>query len=454
MSTQNTSDALSADGGFVESPYCGALDKHASGAHGGGDSGPFGQSEPVGTPRIVSLDFIRGVAVLGILLANITSFAHPFVAQYWPEGYLAPPTEADPWLWLAQFVLVDGKMRGLFMLLFGAGMVLFLDRAEEKGYGVGLQFRRLFWLLVFGLIHYFFIWRGDILGSYAIAGMMALVALGWQPKTQLIFGITLFLFGALTSALPAASLYVVAEQPIGVSEAAWTARGEAELFLEESIADGTREQVLISSGDFRGYIAHGFEEHASELTYNLWLAFLETVPVMVIGMALFRMGLFSGRIDPKRQAIWGWILWLSGAAITLTIGLWAVGGGLTYYRTFFAVAGLGEFTLLPMSIGLTALLALAAHRVKGVLGTSLVGAGRMAFSNYIGTSLLMLFVFHGWGLGLYGEISRPGLLGIVIATWIVLCAVSLWWLKRFYYGPLEWLWRCLTYWQIFPFRRA
>ncbi len=141
---------------------------------------------PVGSgERLVALDFIRGIAVLGILFANITAYAQPYTAYYWPPAIVGGMTVGDQAVWVFQFVFVDGKFRGLFTLLFGAGMMLFLERARRRGAGTGLQLRRLAWLLMFGLIHFFLIWRGDILTLYAVWGMVALLAVR-LPATNLL----------------------------------------------------------------------------------------------------------------------------------------------------------------------------------------------------------------------------------------------------------------------------
>ncbi|TNE49238.1 MAG: DUF418 domain-containing protein, partial [Sphingomonadales bacterium] len=139
--------------------------------------------------------------------------------------------------------------------------------------------------------------------------------------------------------------------------------------------------------------------------------------------------------------------------LTLAIALWARADGFTYYGTQLAFIGASMLPRLPVILGLAALLALYAPGAKGWLGQRVSAAGRMAFSNYLGTSLVMLFVFSGWALGLFGKLNRPELYLVVVLTWIVMLAWSKPWLARFRYGPLEWLWRCLTYWRLFPLKR-
>ncbi len=135
--------------------------------------------------RIVTLDFIRGIAVLGILFPNIVAYAHPILAYFWPPQLPGGATAFDEATWLFQLVLIDGKFRGLFTLLFGAGMMLFIERVWARGGTRRLQARRLFWLALFGLAHFYLLWTGDILFLYAISGLLALSMLKWQARTQL-----------------------------------------------------------------------------------------------------------------------------------------------------------------------------------------------------------------------------------------------------------------------------
>ena len=141
--------------------------------------------QPVGAgERLVTLDFIRGIAVLGILFPNIVAYANPTMAYFWPKALPGGAEPFDEWVWLGQLVLIDGKFRGLFTLLFGAGMMLFIERVWARDGTRWLQARRLFWLMLFGLAHFFLLWTGDILFMYAIAGFGALAMLTWQAKTQ------------------------------------------------------------------------------------------------------------------------------------------------------------------------------------------------------------------------------------------------------------------------------
>jgi uncharacterized protein len=405
--------------------------------------------------RLVTLDFIRGIAVLGILFANITAFAHPYGSYYWPPALVGGMTPGDQAVWVFQFVFVDGKFRGLFTLLFGAGIVLFLERARARGAGRGLQLRRLAWLLVFGLIHFFLIWRGDILTLYAVWGMVALLAVRLPAVNLLGAGLTMYLFGQLAVTAIMGRSWIAATSPamrarIEPDEAAALARAPAAM-----LAEAQREAAFYTHGSWLEIAGDTIANRAGELVQELALVGpTETLGLLFIGMALYRMGFFTGAADPVAMRRWGWIGVLGGAALGLLAALWVVAGRFELFRTLFVFNGLSGFLHLPMTLGLAALLVLWTPRAsKGWLGVRFVAAGRVAFSNYIGTSLLMVALFQGWGLGLFGRFHRLELLGFVVLGWLLMLVWSKWWLDRFHYGPLEWLWRCLTYGRMVPLRR-
>jgi uncharacterized protein len=150
---------------------------------------------------------------------------------------------------------------------------------------------------------------------------------------------------------------------------------------------------------------------------------------------------------------WGWIGLIVGGLAHLAIGLTIQSGGFTFYGTLAAFVGWSVLPRLWMVLGMAALLVVYAPSATGWLGDRVRAAGRAAFTNYLGTSVLMMLVFHGWALGLFGELNRPQLYIVVVLAWAVMLAWSKPWLDRFRYGPLEWLWRSLTYRQVMPLRK-
>jgi uncharacterized protein len=403
--------------------------------------------------RISTLDFIRGLAVMGILAANIVAFGQPFEAYMYPAAFIGETGDPGGWLWLAQFVLVDGKMRGLFTLLFGAGLYLFMERAWASGATRKLQAWRLVLLMLFGMVHFFFVWAGDILFYYGLFGLFALACVRWPVKRQFAVGMTAYLFGAVVYFLLLSMPFLIADTGFGESAGFAESRERFLAGVDDSLARGAVPSAAIAAGDYGALVAFRITEQWSEPLNNALLFGFETLPLMLIGMALYRMGFFSGGIDPVRMRRWGWTGLLVGAGGYLAAGLVVRAYGFSFYAT---MAGFAAWTPVPqllMVLGMAALLVVYSPAATGWLGERVSAAGRAAFTNYLGTSLVMSVVFHGWGLGLFGQLNRPQLYIVVVCAWVLMLAWSKPWLDHFRYGPLEWLWRCMTYRTIFPLRR-
>ncbi|MEE4153474.1 MAG: DUF418 domain-containing protein [Erythrobacter sp.] len=420
-----------------------------------GEEALAGGAAPVkASERIETLDFIRGLAVMGILAANIIAFGQPMDAYMYPAAFRTDPGDPDGWLWIAQFVLIDGKMRGLFTLLFGAGMYLFMEKAWAKGATARLQAWRLLILMAFGLIHFFFIWAGDILFYYALFGLMALGCIRWSVKTQLAVGLTGYLAGVVLVGVALSFPYAIADTALGASSPEMLEqRAELARGIDEALARSAVPNAAIASGDYGTLVAHRITKEWYLPLSNSLLFVFETLPLILIGMALYRVGFFTGAWERGRLLLWGWIGVIAGGLAHLAIGLVVQAGGFSYYGTLAAFAGWSPLPRLWMVLGLAALLVAWAPLATGWLGERVRAAGRAAFSNYLGTSMLMLFVFHGWALGLFGELNRPQLYLVVVLTCALMLAWSKPWLERYRYGPLEWLWRCLTYRRVFALRR-
>ena len=413
---------------------------------------------PVGTPdRLVTLDFIRGVAVLGILFANIVAFAHPHIAYSWPGGLPEPMSKADTGVWLAQYLVIDGKMRGLFTLLFGVGMAVFMDRAWERGQTRWLQIRRLLWLGAFGLAHFFFLFWGDILFLYAIAGLAVLPMLRWRPEGLLCGGLVWYAAGALYTTGAFAST-VMLEQSPQAQQAARADYKAIEARIDTRLEEAAAERAAYTEGSYATEIRYVAERQSGQLWQDPLFAIIETIPLMMIGIALYRFGLFGGfpgvGIDVGTLRRWAWAGIVVGGGASLALALWAMGRGFPPYLSQFVASDAAQLPRLAMILGYAVLLAQWAPRAAaGWVGSRLVAAGRMAFSNYIGTSVAMMLVFRHWAGGQFGELGRVEMLAPVLLGWVLMLAWSKPWLAHFRYGPLEWLWRCLTYWKVFPFRR-
>lgn len=405
-----------------------------------------------GGERLASLDLMRGIAVLGILLANITGFAHVDVAYYWPPALPGGGTEADRMVWLAQFVTVDGKFRGLFTLLFGAGLVLFFERAGGAERAVILQLRRLSWLALFGMAHFFLLFRGDILFSYACGGLVALLFLRLEADRLLALGVIWALVGG---ALQSMAYLTPALVEVGSQAASGDVLGYYQAFWQDQVAEAADQGRLMAGGSYGEILRYRVAEESHLLANYANHALFETIPLMLVGMGLYRCGIYAPAGEGVRHRALAWTAVVAGLGLNLAAGLWVWSLGFPPYVTQLAFFGLSNLANLPLLLGAAWLLAhWAAQPHDSWLAERLGQAGRMAFSNYIGTSLVMVLVFHGWAGGQFGELDRLELLLVVVMGWLMMLRFSHLWLTRYRQGPLEWLWRSLTYWRRFPLRRA
>ena len=415
-----------------------------------------GTTSEAASDRILSIDVVRGFAVLGILLMNIVGMGLPTYAYINPV-YAGGVTDADFWTWAVNNVLTDGKMRALFTMLFGASTVLIASRADTSA-GLGptqTHYRRLFWMFAIGMVHAYLFWFGDILVTYAVAG--ALVFPFRRLNPHLLIGLGGAILGALfawhiSDIEPLKALMAAAMAP-GADEttrAAWA--GASQTFV---MPPGFDAQEIAGFGGGFGEALQARARIASLLQVLIpFDAGPEAVGQMLIGMGLFRLGFFSLGWPTRAYgmlilfgyacavpftAMLAWLMHQSGFE-PLRVHEMEVWQSLT--RPFIALAHASVLLLI----------------VRAGLFESLVSrleaAGRMAFTNYLMTSVITSLVFCGYGLGLYGHLSRLQLLRVVAGVWALILLWSRPWLARFRYGPLEWIWRSLVQWKRQPFRRA
>ena len=399
--------------------------------------------------RIATLDILRGVAVMGILAMNIVAFADVPAAYFNPLAQTAAVRAGDLVAYAANFLLFDGKMRGLFSFLFGASLLLLTDKMP-----LGLVRRRLLWLLLFGGVHFFLIWWGDILTGYALTGFLALAFRNASSRALITTAVLLIvvqfaIFLAMTG-------YAFQLQDVIASGSATAdeLRSWQELTRDTIMPSASHraDTIALYQGSWPALVHHQLTEKAA---FPLVAAFVygwETLAYMLLGMASLRSGLLTGAWDRRRY--WKW------AIVCLAVALPAYVAALRYlFRSEWAAtaAFLWGFALpvlvRPLMVVAFACLIILASRRDGALTTRIAAAGRAAFSNYLGTSIVMTGLFYGWGLGLYGKLGRVELLLVVVAAWALMLAWSKPWLQRFRYGPLEWAWRSLTYWRVEPMRR-
>jgi len=387
--------------------------------------------------RIKTLDVLRGLAVLGILAVNAAFFSAPWQTSINPA---LPPLAVDQntlWSWFVMHVFFEFKFITMFSLLFGASIYLVGGERDDKVRGAVLT-RRLVWLLVFGLIHALLIWYGDILVTYAITGFIVMLARSWKPSSLITAGVVLYLLALLIQSLMAMLLGVVPAAKMGEIEAQIAA-----------VFAVPPEEFARMQAAYQGGVLSGLRENI-----DTWLMFLSsglvtliirTAGVMMIGMALFKVGFLSGNA-PKW--LYG-LLVVLGAAALGAIGYqawlnWQAGFDMMHMVSRGSVAN-GAFSIV-VTLGYISLLVLLVKAGARLLTEPLAAVGRMAFTNYITQSLIMTTIFYGGrGFGLWGEVDRPTLWAIVLGVWALQLIWSPLWLMRFQMGPLEWIWRRLSY---------
>jgi len=395
--------------------------------------------------RIATLDIVRGVAVMGILAMNIVAFAMPGAAYLNPLAY-GTEGPADLASWVFSFILIDGKMRGLFSFLFGASLLLVVQRAEAGGRDPAMvHYSRMAWLLVFGLIHFYLIWWGDILALYAPIGMIAYLHRDSTPRKLIGIGAALIVAQFALFAYFSVTLFQLAAEAAAPGASAATVARWTETQDGFGLYAPARLAEILASyrGSWSGIVAANWAENGSAPLNALWEFGAETLAYMLFGMAALKSGFLTGAWSDRaymRVAAWGF-----GIAIpAYAIFAWLI------FRDHFAVPTLVAFSIAapvlarpPMIVAIAALVILLTRR-GGPLVQRIAAAGRAAFTNYLGTSILMTALFYGWGFGLFGALSRVQLWIPVVAMWALMLIWSKPWLDRFDYGPLEWLWRSLA----------
>jgi uncharacterized protein len=436
-------------------------------------SGPHPVSQ---TERIVLLDVIRGVAICGILLMNIPYFGRS-VSLDDPRilNELSQPLNLKTWF-IINFLL-EGSMRGLFSLLFGAGAILLIGRLEKSQLGLrvaDIYVRRLIWLLIFGLINgYLLNWPGDILYHYAIVGLFLFPFR--RASYSLIGGLVLF-FILVTMVLSRVQVNELNDMRSNGELAMQLEKEKKNLtekqkedlekwkgFQEKSKVENIRKKAEKENKEVSEGTYASIRENLGRFTTKLETTkfhgnfFFDIIIFMLLGIWLFRSGVLTG----KKSANFYWILMIAGYVIGFGWGYLQRNAVL---RAGFDPFRFQEETVFPFSL-------YQVHRVGTTLGhmsliilmwkhggfkwilAPLGRMGQMAFTNYLGQSLICSLIFYGYGLGYYGKLPRYELYYVVFGVWIFQMRFSVVWLKYFRFGPLEWLWRTLTYWEKQPIVR-
>jgi uncharacterized protein len=395
--------------------------------------------------RILALDALRGFAILGILVMNIQSFSMIEAAYLNPAAY-GDLTGLNKWVWILAHIFTDQKFMAIFSLMFGAGIVLFTDRAEAKGRSaLGLHYRRTLWLLVIGLAHAYLLWHGDILVHYALCALIVVLFRKWSPRVLLIVGIVivsvvslLYLFSAFSLPYMPPDAYedmqqtwqpgpAVIEHELAVYQSGWLAQ------MSLRVPTAFRYQTLIFS------------------TFFLWRA----GGLMLVGMALFKWGVLTA----ERSGRFYSALMIVGFGLGLPVVMYGVSRNFaanwSMDYAWFSGSQFNYWGSLLVSLGYIGLIMLLSNLSKLMPVTKVFGAvGRMALTNYLLQTIICTTIFYGHGLGLFGQVERSSQILIVLGVWIFQLIISPIWLRYYRFGPAEWLWRSLTYWQLQPIKKV
>ena len=387
--------------------------------------------------RLDFLDVLRGVAVLAIFVVNIKAMAQPFAfyanASLWTG-------EHDMTVAAFQAFLVEDKWRTIFTALFGAGLALAAERAAARGArGLGLMSRRLFLLALFGLAHLLLIWMGDILLTYALAGFIAMWFRNASARVLLRFGVIAVVVGLVWTGLFNAGPALVPEVRAEIEPMLWGSAPDVIADESASLLGGVGDHLAMRVEAFAPYILLYF------LAGGYWL---ETVGIMLFGMWAYRIGFFSFRLPVRAYVLAA----LAGFAVALALDTarWMILIGSDWYFTAYSLSlSLNQMDGYFGAIGYAALIGLVVR--FGFAPRAFAAAGRMAFTNYIACSVIGTTLFYGHGFALFGQLTNLQLMGVVAAVWALILIWSPLWLARFRFGPLEWLWRSLTYGRVQPF---
>ncbi|MDQ3140338.1 MAG: DUF418 domain-containing protein, partial [Pseudomonadota bacterium] len=338
--------------------------------------------------------------------------------------------------------------------LFGASMLLVIEQANAKSENARqIHYRRMFWLLIFGLIHLYLIWWGDILSHYALIGMVAWFFRNKPVPSLIKWGIGLLVVEMILMSLLGSSFVMMSMKASDPNASAEALRQWQEMQGNFGVLAPAKlaENLALYDGNYAGIAAHRLETWFSPLIMIGFVGW-ETLAYFLFGMAAYKSGFLTGQWDRARYKRWmlmGYAISIPAFAILAWINIAA-----EFDTATVAVVGLaGATPFRPAMIIAHAALIILLTAGGGALVGRIAAAGRAAFTNYIGTSILMTTFFYGYGLSYYGDMGRAEVYLVVLAMWAVILLWSKPWLDRYRYGPLEWLWRTLARGSVQPLRK-
>lgn len=421
--------------------------------------------------RIVILDSLRGMAILGILLMNISGFGLPGFSGHDPSVYNEHGVNYS--LWYLINWIPEGTQRALFSMLFGAGIILFTSRLEKKLNGTSpLDYfiQRQIWLMVFSLFDVFvLLWSGDILLDYACLGLI-MVAFRKLPAKMLLVGAGLCFVFMLAREnrdfyLDKKRIYrgeFAAQVDTTVTKL--TVKQKEELsamigFKERTTHEQKLKRIESAARQVRGSYEDVYEyrtnRYVQDIVPYLYFGIWDVLLFMFVGMAFFKLGILTGQASVKTYLT----MFIAGTILGLTFSWLRLKDIIDHNFNVFEYTKHVKFQFYELSrtcrsIGIFGFIMLLYKSGWFKWLFSLMRPlGQMAFTNYLMQSLICGMFFNGIGLGMYGKLERYEVYLVVVAVWIIQIIYSHAWLYYFRFGPLEWAWRSLTYWKRQPMRR-
>lgn len=425
-----------------------------------------------GEERITILDSLRGIAILGILLMNIPGFGMPEVQTSNPSLYNESGYNYK--VWFIVDLALSGTQRAFFSMLYGAGIVLFISRLEKRMSGVEPAlyfFRRQLWLLAFGLFNAFvLLWFWDILYGYAIYGLLVFVFYRASVKKLLILACVSFILmlgRENVDHFRNKSIVTKGEAIAKIDTSKTTLSMQQKERLEEykELKEKSSREAKLKSAEkelrsINGSYAELYKTQSDksvhvELYYTYFLIW-DVLLMMFLGMAFFKSGILLGKGSYQLY----WILFVIGTSLGLLLS-WSIiqakiSNGFSDYEIAKNVSfQYYEAARLCRTMGFFGLLMLMyKYGFFKWFFALFRPVGQMAFTNYLAQSLIGMIFFYGIGFGNFGKLERYELYIYTGVIWLVEIIWSHLWLRYYRYGPLEWIWRMLTYGKYLPLQKS
>lgn len=429
---------------------------------------PVSQNE-----RIILLDSLRGIAVLGILIMNIPGFGMAY-GQIFDPYVMGEMTGLNFQSYYQVELILEGSQRAIFSMLFGAGMLLFINRLQEKMDGLLVAeyfIRRQLWLLVFGLFNaYVLLWYWDILYHYAILGVILFAFRRMSPKGLFIAAVICLIIMTYREnsrfyhdkAVVKKGEAVLA---LDTTKVKLTPRQKGELEAYQSFKDrmkpeAKKKRINDNIREVRGsyeqlYNAHSERSYDGETAGLFYFLIWDGLILMFLGMAFYKNGVLLGSASTTVY----WALFIGGLAIGIPLSYYRLQPMIDSNFNYFEVVKNYDFQFYEVSrvfrsLGIFGLIMLLYKSgwFKAIFAL-MRPVGQMAFTNYLLQSFICGVIFYGIGFGMFGKLARYELFYVVGAVWVFEIILSHVWLRYFRFGPLEWLWRSLTYWKWQHIRR-